>query len=275
MLDPLPSDVLYNEHLDCSDGTCGWLPSVRTVQWTGAVGVGSPVTIIYQVMVKTDVSEGTIITNTALIQYGGWSFDTPATTTMVKRFRIYLPLIVKNYSPLCNGGFETGDFTCWDRDGEDLPELIVGPAEAHSGDHAVLLGDSNYCNTANPDETGDHRARISQTFTVPFMNKPTLTFWYRIKTYDHILWTDGTLGDSFDVYINSTRILQENYDNSPDPAPGCDSDAWDSKWQQFTYDLTSFKGQEITLRFENVTRVDGWYNTWTYVDDVQIQDVER
>lgn len=100
------------------------------------------------------------------------------------------------------------------------------------------------------------------------MDKPELTFWYRIQTYDHIKWTDGRWGDSFDVYINDELILRDNYDNYPGYAPGCNS-LQDLGWKQFTYDLTP--SQEITLRFENVTRVDGYLNTWTYVDDVQIQ----
>jgi len=78
------------------------------------------------------------------------------------------------------------------------------------------------------------------------------------------------LGDSFDFYLNGSLIWRDNYDNFPDPSPGCDS-RQDLGWKWSTYDLAPFQGQEITLRFENVTRVDGWYNTWTYVDDVQIQ----
>jgi hypothetical protein len=80
-------------------------------------------------------------------------------------------------------------------------------------------------------------------------------------------------GIPYDVYINDdpNPILQDNYNNFPKPAPGCDS-RQDLGWKPFTHDLTPFKGQEITLRFENVTRIDGWYNTWTYVDDVQIQE---
>lgn len=97
MLDELPPDVIYNEYLECNAGGCEWQPSQNAISWTGAIGVGSPVTITYQVKVKADMSEGTLIENTAWIDYEEGSFDTPATMTMVGLYRAYLPLIMRNY----------------------------------------------------------------------------------------------------------------------------------------------------------------------------------
>ena len=38
--------------------------------------------------------------------------------------------------------------------------------------------------------------------------------------------------------------------------------------KEVTLDLGVFEGQEITLYLANFNRVDGWYNTWTYVSEV-------
>jgi hypothetical protein len=33
--------------------------------------------------------------------------------------------------------------------------------------------------------------------------------------------------------------------------------------------VTGYQGTNITLRLENISAYDNWYNTWTYVDDIQ------
>lgn len=95
VLDRLPSDVEYNGHLRCRTPARGW--GEETIWWTGEVGVGSPVTVTYQVKVKTGVTEGTVIANPALIQYEGESFETSVTMTTVEWYRTYLPLVIKRY----------------------------------------------------------------------------------------------------------------------------------------------------------------------------------
>ena len=249
----------------------------QRVIWDVRTVVGGPHTLVLTGVVNSNILRPITLTNRVTVStsvsevFTGNNFGSCETrvipTAVVKK--IYLPIVLRDYSVLCNGGFETGNFDCWEHGG-DLPQPIVSSPYAHSDKYAALLGDSSYCNTSDPDELGDHKAWMYQTFFVPFMDMPNLTFWYRVQTYDHIKWTDGRLGDSFDVYINDNLILQDNYDNYPDPALGCDS-LQDLGWKQFMHDLTPFRGQKITLRLENVTRVDGWYNTWTYVDDVQIQ----
>ena len=42
-------------------------------------------------------------------------------------------------------------------------------------------------------------------------------------------------------------------------------------WKRFTYNLSAYRGQQVTLKLSNVVWPDEAYNTWTYVDDIAIQ----
>jgi hypothetical protein len=91
-----------------------------------------------------------------------------------------------------------------------------------------------------------------------------LRFWYCIHSYDTldfdyfgVFITQGTGGSTEQVWYDG-RIL---WDIGP----------WDSGWRQGTVQLTRYAGQTVTVRFANVmTNADGWYNTWTYVDDIRV-----
>jgi len=53
---------------------------------------------------------------------------------------------------------------------------------------------------------------------------------------------------------------------------GCPKDVNDMSWREFTYDLSAYRGQTIDLELVNITHPDDWYGTWTYVDDIAIDD---
>jgi uncharacterized repeat protein (TIGR01451 family) len=227
------------------------------VRWSGTLAPGSSHSVDF--VVRLDETASGEIVNTARIDDG---YHTPFERTASTQVD---PVVA-------NGGFETGDFTSWFHLGE-LAQF-VSTDETHEGSYSALLGDPSYdCEGGVPEGT----AWMEQTFTVPASFTPTLSFWYRIHTHDHVFWTNGSLGDSFDVCIgatgggctDATRILRDNYDNRPDLSPGCD-DEQDLGWKQFSLDLTSYRGQTVSLRFETVNRQDGWDNTWTYVDDVKV-----
>jgi hypothetical protein len=188
-----------------------------------------------------------------------------------------------------NGGFETEDTTGWSVGGDEpLPApsvveangVITNPLPDSS--HQLLLGTSAWCNAPNPDEQADHYSVATQTVHVPDVpgKIPRLEFWYRIRTYDHLLWTDLKLGDSLDVYVGGELALRDNYDNWPDGLPGC-SDLQDSGWRNpdtpwggtvytESLKLDEWVDQEVEIRFELWTRWDGWYNTWAYIDGVRV-----
>jgi len=174
---------------------------------------------------------------------------------------IYLPLITKNYHRLCNGDFETCDFTCWTHGGE--LNQSVRSTMPHTGQCAALLGDPGY------DSQGGvpvGSAWMCQPVSVPSTDSPRLSFWYRIYSYDVLTGTDGTtIWDSFDVYINDTLILRDG----GKPPQGV---LKDTGWKPKTYDLTANRGETIDLCFHNWNRTDGYQNTWTYVDDATITE---
>jgi len=161
--------------------------------------------------------------------------------------------------PLCNGDFETGDFSpCWAHGGE-LGQSVTASV-SHSGAYSTVLGD--------PDRPCDQAlvgtAWLSQSIAVPTTGEPRLSFWYRIMTYDALNEDEF---DRFEAYLNGNRILR---DGNTGPDYGCDKPANDLGWKEFNHDLSGYKGQTIQLKFANISWPDRWYNTWTYVDDVAI-----
>ena len=108
---------------------------------------------------------------------------------------------------------------------------------------------------------------MEQTIQVPSTASPQLSFWYNIFTHDK----NSSLGDrydSFDVRINGGLAFRDA--NTTDPY-GCRYPAKDLGWKNGEIDLAPYSGQSVTIRFENWSRFDHWYNSWTYVDDVRVE----
>lgn len=232
-----------------------WMPS--TTSLSAVFGPTCPLTVAY------DHDYSFRVTTQDRVRNEGSGM---ASTSVKKpETRIHLPIVLNNYRPVVNGGFEQG-WRGWTHGGE-LHQSICSDADfVHSGSRSALLGDPNYeCKKGVP--VGS--AWMSQTFVVPsHMESPQLSFYYRIFSEDKFVEDKF---DSFDVYINETLILRTG---DPGDEYGCDRPADDLGWQHFDeWDLTGYRGQYITVKFYNVSRHDTWYNTWTYVDDVQIQDV--
>lgn len=54
------------------------------------------------------------------------------------------------------------------------------------------------------------------------------------------------------------------------PGPDNVRDGLTTGWATGLIDLQQSGGQTIIVSFQNHSRYDGWYNTYTYLDDVQI-----
>jgi len=217
------------------------------------------------------------------------------TETHVGAWRIYLPLILSNYDPFANGGFESG-WAPWEHAGELAQSRTQ--SQAREGQWSALLGDPDYVNRGGvPVGSG----RMWQSFTVPDGGAPEITLWYHIYTHD-VVWGQNTekYYDSFEIYINSVDWSEAGDPDPDDPwretrcrdelstpdtsNPGlvfCDGKPSDPtksdpptdlEWKSVTLDLSQFAGQNITLYLATFNRVDGWYNTWTYVDDLSVQE---
>ena len=49
----------------------------------------------------------------------------------------------------------------------------------------------------------------------------------------------------------------------------CDPPARDLGWQRILFDLGGYRCTRVTLRIV-LRSTDSWYNTWAYIDDVQV-----
>jgi hypothetical protein len=174
-----------------------------------------------------------------------------------------LPVVTRNYSPpdIINGGFENG-WTGWTHGGE-LPQTVTS-TNPHSGNFSALLGNPGYkCEKGVP--VGS--AWIQQAFLVPHTAAPRLSFWYNIWTQDKNPYRTYDF-DIFDVKINDTVVLT---DARITGTYGCDLPVvqQDLGWRVKEVSLDQYRGRRITIRFRNLSFPDGWFNTWTYVDDVR------
>ena len=106
---------------------------------------------------------------------------------------------------------------------------------------------------------------------------PKLHFWYHILTYDTV-WSERyqRYYDSFDVEVSMaggggrTLLLRDgNYDPNK---VGSGKPVTDLGWKKAEIDLSSYMGQSVTLYFSVHNRVDQYFNTWAYLDDVSITD---
>lgn len=200
--------------------------------------------------------------------------------TFVGQSRLYLPLVFKNYDPFTNGSFEQ-ELMGWRQIEVPLPVGIVstvkerpsGSMAPSDGGHALLLGHPDYPCGSVP--LG--YAAVEQTFVVP-ENASSITFDYIIWTQDSHAISSGY--DRFEVYVNGWLVFSDgnelNQGLSCDtwrrvPGPGNPREEVTSGWATAVIDVTGYRGQAISLSFRNYSRFDNWYNTYTYVDNVQLE----
>ena len=204
---------------------------------------------------------------------------TPTVTPTPTETRIpitYLPLVAKYPTPtptptptstptpvVHNGGFEIGDFSGWIHGGELEHEVVRGCSP--SGTYGARLGDPDYaCEGGAP---GALVAWTYQTIQVPTGGDPILRFSYRVVSQDTSQWDflKAMLRDA-----NGMPLEQVLRVGSP-IFSGCSDAPWDSTWLQQDFPLSDYRGQLVQLYFENrLTNDDGWFNTWSCVDDVQV-----
>jgi hypothetical protein len=119
---------------------------------------------------------------------------------------------------------------------------------------------------------------ICQTIDVPNacnVPAPMLLFRYRIFTYD-VLWGEMTqkFYDSFNVGLSDPAQMSPTYVFT-DGNRGDYGTLTDLGWREGSVDLGFYAGQTIRVCLANVTREDKNYNTWTFVDDVRVVNLEH
>jgi hypothetical protein len=208
--------------------------------------------------------------------------------------RLHLPLANLNHYTLSNGGFEDGQ-AGWTFVNNGLPVSIVStnplnPATGAldlsipSGVRSALLGDINFpCTSPGSVPIGD--AEIRKTITVP--NTPNQAVWldFNYVIYSQDASTSITY-DRFEVYIQDAgnpilRFSDGSSVSSPlscinwrrVPGPENIRNGIQDGWALGSIDLTANKGHTITLYFRNYSRFDNYYNTYTYLDNIQLREV--
>jgi len=160
-------------------------------------------------------------------------------------------------TPVCygdNGSFERR-LECWQSGGQ-----LARSARCEGGQCYAVLGSPDYkCEGGVP--VGE--AWIEQSFQVPETISPTLSLKYLIFSYDLIDY------DFFQVEVNGQSVGR--FGNTDWSESDCDRVVWDSGWRSSEFDLSAYRGEIVTVTLENVNGTHEWWNTWTYLDDVEIR----
>ena len=208
--------------------------------------------------------------------------------------KVFLPKLAYNFYPLVNGAFEAGT-SGWSFVNAGLPaSLTSGPAlnpitglndpYIPAGRNSAFLGNPDYPCSLTGVPLG--YAAVEQIITVPDgpdVGQVELTFDYIIYSQDvsPVVMADGN--DQFAVYVTAGNNLQMLFEDNNRVntnlsclnwrrVPGVENvrDGEIDGWATGSVDLTAFAGMNVTLSFRNYNRLDGWYNTYTYLDNIQL-----
>ena len=176
-----------------------------------------------------------------------------------------------------NGSFDTGNFSEWGTSG--LLRKAVVPTNGPGG-YTVLaarLGTPEYGpSIEEPGQVPVGSATLSQTVVVPglaHVAQPTLTFWYRVFSYDVVFSQRlQRYVDAFEVTILDEKgqqlalLLRDGNTTNQYGA------LHDTGWKLAMLDLRPYASQTVQLEFSNWNREDNLFNTWSFVDGIQVQD---
>jgi hypothetical protein len=212
---------------------------------------------------------------------------------------MHLPMVMRSYRPFVNGDFEQ-ELIGWDvrrgpfsGHGSGLPQSVV----VFDQGKRALLGKAG---SLPPNSIPVGYGTIAQTFT---LGKPYVRLQYWVFSYDKAKGEERYY-DTLEVSVN--RAPDQISDAERD-SKGCASTLlnpqgtltvsgdglvfcgginrpgqgtlWDTQgWKTVTLDLSAFHGSNITLYFTMWSREykspnyndQGWFNTWAYVDNVQL-----
>ncbi len=229
--------------------TGGLVSNGSAVAWTGIVAPSGSRTMTFRVKIADAVTGS--ISGEATIEGGGETVSRNAPTEVV----------------VANGRFDNGNLGGWMAAGTLGTSVAQGAGRSGS---AALLGKSSYgCGGSVPVDKGE----IFQTVKVPSSGDASLSFWFRMLSQD-VEYSPkfGSYGDTLDVNVantvGNTQQLLLRF-GAPFRPVSCDS-TWDSGWQFRSYDLSAFSGQEVQIRFALWNGIDGWYNSYAYLDDIRV-----
>lgn len=231
---------------------------------------GEAATVSVLLTVPAGVTGGTVnttaVTVSMIIDSAVYANVVEYDVATVKMHYVYLPVVFRDYHPFVNGDFSEG-LAFWERAGTLGTSLAFDPNAA--GNVVAVLGDPGHPCYDLPIGFGG----ISQYFPVPLAPSGKtvhLQFRYRIYTNDRNRYLVDTY-DYFDVYVKGVRKFRDANRN-PDYFDYCNVAPYDLGWRTGEVDLGT-GAEYITLAFE-VHSTDEWYNTYVYVDDVEMVFVD-
>lgn len=204
--------------------------------------------------------------------------------------KIHIPFIQNRFLPLGNGDFETG-LDGWQA--SDSNRYGFGVAQNQITGQSALLGTAGFI---EDEQVPVGYGELRKTVTVPH-DKPVLNFDYVLTTYDvGFSVKKDQFYDTFELYIAS--VGDENSKTAervalcadavkglpvtPDAGTSglifCDHHSGEpSKVAPANVvtnldgaiDLQNFAGENVVLIFRVYNRVDGFYNTYLYLDNVE------
>jgi hypothetical protein len=216
----------------------------------------------------------------------------PIYVELPPEFRVRMPVTVREFRDLQNGDFEMGAnfmgqpigwaVSSGGQEGLDYSLVSENPtypeldAEVPIEDYSMLLGSPGYPCSATGVPLG--YAAVEQTFSVPDVPDGipiSLDFSYVIYTQDG---GASSQYDRFEVYLDDGGgPVLAYWDGRADSNVSCAN--WyrlpESGWNQASIDLlqpVDYRGKLITVSFQNWSRFDHWYNTFTYLDNVRLSN---
>ena len=184
----------------------------------------------------------------------------PSATPTATPRPVHLPLAMRQVRKLANGDFEAGTLYPWHHAGQLACTVVATPV--HNGLYAALLGKPTYDNWGGC-PVGE--SAIYQIIDVPPEESAELHIWYRIYSYDTVEFDYFAVDVSTYPFGPSEQLwLDGGYFWSPGVL-------WNSGWRQAIIALDNYRGETILVRlYTAMTNDDGYYNTWTIVDDIRL-----
>ena len=208
--------------------------------------------------------------------------------------RMALPLVMNNFKNFTNGDFEEGPVG-WYFVNQGLPSSLVyenptnpinGSPDTYipEGDFSAILGDFGYnCFAGVPIGFG----AVAQLFYVPDIPDTDVEM-----TFDYVIYTeDRAVGpplepndyDRLEAYIitltEEDLVFSDANKSSGSiacgtwhrvPGPGNERNVVNDGWARGTIDLNEYKGQSVYISFRNYNRLDNYYNTVSFIDNVEL-----
>jgi hypothetical protein len=181
-------------------------------------------------------------------------------------------------SGLTNGDFETGDLRGWSPQGDVRVLQSIGPITHPQGNYMAIL-------STGFGAVDDSTSILEQTFNVPNDAKK-LTFKYNWVSEEPREWINWGYNDQMEISLipksgSSITIVAKDIDNTTwipsgdtgygDLFSGGDETAFETGWKSISFDISAYKGKQVTLRAKVWDIGDSIYDSACFLDQITIE----